>query len=616
MTGRATFGEFLQAARQSTEPSGSGGRVTGRHDIIGVSQGLGRVVTAMSRYVDDVMASYPTLPSAKRSAERAWALAASQAQEALSNATRLLPPQQHGGRPAPLPASELGRRLEATSVWLTAGRDLLQTHLAVGADGFQRQRSEWAAVVTSPAATRALLMEIAVLARTIAPQAADLALSASASGPGTGQARRRLNTACQSLWALNSAVQTAHRQKPASPAGRELLRAIPVNSLPPRRLPDGTESVAALCDGAVTSAERVRQLAWGQAKQAAWSREVSVASLHQVAAASTVTSHNCHVVLQTLTTGIAGHGSDRLQAELAEAAEAASRARQAWRRVAGALDQVVTDGRGQVSSVAVETRDLAIWTGRLAYADPEWTPSSGPRREIRPLGSLMPAPQQMPLVVATVHHACHTLTRLAWAQEGVICTAAQAGCILVPTKSLPDGLDIPQPYTQAPREHIDRLLSGYRIAGRASNRATIAVAEVAQATGASSRVLAAAMAAEPGYDRDEMRRCARNSQTPASLKPRARDLAGPVERTLLDLGVKRPDLLRRAAELDRDGERLIVDAAVDRELAGKWPDVMERNTSAATATLVSHALASGDPRAAFLLRRPDAQGRESPEAEA
>ena len=218
-------------------------------------------------------------------------------------------------------------------------------------------------------------------------------------------------------------------------------------------------------------------------------------------------------------------------------------------------------------------------------------------------------------MVAAIHHACHTLTRLAWAQEGVIRTAAQAGRILVTTKSLPEDFDIPHPYTQAPREHIDRLLSEYRVAGHASSRATITVAEVAEATGASSRVLAAAMAAEPGHERDEMRHWARNSRTPASPKPRALDLAGPVERTLLDIGVTRPDLLRRATELDRDSERLIVDAAVDRELAGKWPDVVERNTSAATAALVDHALTSGDPRAAALLQ-PYLQGREPPEAEA
>src|SRR5690348_14942682 len=121
VSGRATFGEFIQAARKCTEPRGHGGRVTGRHDIVGVSHGLGRVVAAMSRYLDDVMASYPMLPSAKRSAESAWAQADAQAQEALINAARLLPPQRGSGRPAAPSASELGRRLEATSMWLTAG---------------------------------------------------------------------------------------------------------------------------------------------------------------------------------------------------------------------------------------------------------------------------------------------------------------------------------------------------------------------------------------------------------------------------------------------------------------------------------------------------------------
>jgi hypothetical protein len=197
----------------------------------------------------------------------------------------------------------------------------------------------------------------------------------------------------------------------------------------------------------------------------------------------------------------------------------------------------------------------------------------------------------------------------------VIRTAAQAGRILVTTRSLPDDSDIPHPYTRAPREHIDRLLSGYRIAAHASNRATMAVAHVAQATSAPSRVLAAAMATEPGRDRDETGRRARNSQTPASLKQGILDLAGPVERALLDLRVTRPDLLRRAAELDRDSERLIMDAAVDRELAGQWPHAVERHTSAATAALINHALASGDPRATALLQ-PYLREIKPPEAEA
>ncbi len=72
---------------------------------------------------------------------------------------------------APRAASELGRRLDAAAVWLTAGRDLLQTHFAVGADGTRQHRSEWAMAATSPPATRALLAEIATMARQIAPRA-------------------------------------------------------------------------------------------------------------------------------------------------------------------------------------------------------------------------------------------------------------------------------------------------------------------------------------------------------------------------------------------------------------------------------------------------------------
>jgi len=205
----------------------------------------------------------------------------------------------------------------------------------------------------------------------------------------------------------------------------------------------------------------------------------------------------------------------------------------------------------------------------------------------------MPTAQQVPLVVAAVHHASHTLPRLAWAQEDEIRTAAQAGRILATTRSLPDDFDIPHPHTRAPRGRVDQLLSQCRDAGQASYRATVSVAEVAEMTGATSQILATVMAAETGHDRDEVGCCAENSQTSASAELVAPGLAGPVERALLGLGVTRPDLLRRAAKLD--SERLIVNAAADREVASNWPDAVALNTSAATAALVNHALASGDP---------------------
>jgi len=91
------------------------------------------------------------------------------------------------------------RRLSEAARWLRIGRDLLHTHFAPGAQGGRRHRSEWALVVTSDALRRALLMEIALFARIAAGQCSELALSRYAGVSGDGQARRRLNAACQWL---------------------------------------------------------------------------------------------------------------------------------------------------------------------------------------------------------------------------------------------------------------------------------------------------------------------------------------------------------------------------------------------------------------------------------
>lgn len=79
---------------------------------------------------------------------------------------------------------------------------------------------------------------------------------------------------------------------------------------------------------------------------------------------------------------------------------------------------------------------------------------------------------------------------------------------------------------------------------------------------------------------------------------------GPVETTLLDLGVTDSRLLTRSAEIDRDAEGLIIDAAVTTQARQRpyIPDGLSR--SAGTAALVNHALTSGDPRAVALLRPP------------
>src|ERR1022692_580798 len=124
-----------------------------------------------------------------------------------------------------------------------------------------------------------------------------------------------------------------------------------------------------------------------------------------------------------------------------------------------------------------------------------WTLDLGPSQATRPPEALAPGPSDLQGVVAAVHHACHTLTQIAAADQDQIRTAAGAGRLLVPTRSLPDKFDIPHPFAHAPSDRVDQVLADYRDAGTASTRATAAVGEVATAVRAPSQVLTAARAA-------------------------------------------------------------------------------------------------------------------------
>ena len=70
--------------------------------------------------------------------------------------------------------------------------------------------------------------------------------------------------------------------------------------MPGRQLPDGSEPADMLCQGVITAAERLRRSARLTAARAAWSSEISAASLRRAAAATTVASHYCSVLLASL----------------------------------------------------------------------------------------------------------------------------------------------------------------------------------------------------------------------------------------------------------------------------------------------------------------------------
>ena len=311
MTARPAFGDFITAARGHVGAAVAGHQAdrSGEH-VQEVSDSLLHVITVMDRYLQDITAVPGGMPSGASTPMTAWGQARLTAREALSHAARHL----HAWRtraPDVAARSELARQLDAAAAALTAGRDLLHTHLARDPRGARQFRSEWGLVVCSPPAERALLAELAWLAHQIAGPCADVALADRS--PDTAGARRGLRAACKWLQVAGGSVQAAHRADPVSAADRDLLLAIPVNAPVPRPVLDGSEPVTALYDAVIASAERARHAAWVTGSQPAWSPHLTADSLRHVAATSTVTSHHCEILLRSLADRTAGSGTGRAQ---------------------------------------------------------------------------------------------------------------------------------------------------------------------------------------------------------------------------------------------------------------------------------------------------------------
>ena len=92
-------------------------------------------------------------------------------------------------------------------------------------------------------------------------------------------------------------------------------------------------------------------------------------------------------------------------------------------------------------------------------------------------------------------------------------------------------------------------------------------------------------------------------------------MPGPLQQALLGLGITSPSLLARGADLDQASQRLLIEAADELPPTHQRPPAATLNTTAGTAALLNHALASGNPQAARLLRQPGQAEREEPEPE-
>lgn len=252
-----------------------------------------------------------------------------------------------------------------------------------------------------------------------------------------------------------------------------------------------------------------------------------------------------------------------------------------------------------MGSVGTESAALALWTGRLAYANPDWTPGIGPLHPPRPAGEFAADMNQLRSAIDAAHHVCHTLTKVADADHDNVRVASIAGRLIVPTRSLPDGYDIPYRFAPAPPSSTAPLLSSYDQALQASAEATAAMAGIAAHLQADSRVITTARAsaradpsawagapihetlADPGGAQG---RSTRADPRDAQLAP-----PGPVERTLIELEITSKSDLEQAAAIDRAADQLILRAAA---MAGPLQPDRDLGCSAGRAELIGHLVAT------------------------
>lgn len=282
---------------------------------------------------------------------------------------------------------------------------------------------------------------------------------------------------------------------------------------------------------------------------------MSVNSLRQAAAASTLASHHCEVLLRSLARSQRAGGEPGTG--LRAAADAAARARTRWLGITHALDQVSARNQEQPSLAAAAAGELALWTGRLAYADPSWTLASGPTCAKEPGESPAREPGQMTEALEAVHDACDAMTRIATADQRQVRALSGAGKLLAPAGPDPVTLDMPGPVARARPDRIGALLTLYQYTVQASAEAAAAVSAAATAARVPLRPGLPALRSTGRRDPEVGEPAEQLAEAQAVYEP------GRIERTLRGLGITGTDLLRRAEEIDRAAEQLIIKAAAE-----------------------------------------------------
>ena len=561
---RPTFGEFVGSARRHLAAAAAQPlSVTPGRDAVEQAAGLARLSAVLMHYTADLTRTINDLPEEHLSGLGPWDRAALRAHDALTSAYQALAQQARAARATGPVSSPAARSLHAAAKSLAAGRDLLQGHFTTEPSGTRLYRSGWSPAITSPSVSRALLTEVAALAQQAAAAGNELA----SKPPGNllaDSTRSRLSIACYWLNQPATFVSAAERAEPGGGNRREVLHAVPENVMPVRLSPESARSVHELCAAVIATAERARATAWDAASVGPTSTAICSISWYRIAAASTVTSHHCHLLYSALAERTAAEQDGKLSDILMRAASQADRAREYWLDSAREFRDIATDIQNYVSPAAAEAADLALWTGKLAHADADWTLSIGPGQPARRAAGLAPHIGDVPGVVAAVHEASDALGMLATANLEQARQAARGHRLLVATRSLPEKYDIPLRYTEPPEPYAASLIACCHDTAQKAGQAAETGSEIADRVGAPSRTLVALRAA--AREQPESRPSAEPDRGERT-EEKASGI-GPVESRLRSLGIENARQLWRANAIDRAADQVIREATAANARGG------------------------------------------------
>jgi hypothetical protein len=514
-----------------------------------------RVTGALEPYLDEVIAgsgvqSYPGAGS--------WAAyLASHAREALQLAAEHLAAAGHAIKPlrAAPDRDLLTPDITAAADHLMAGHRLLRTHFTSAIDGARVPASRWAAALASRPVTAALLQEISGQTERVWRLSVGLSYAASGTSALYGAAPTELDRA--NRWLRHARVLLRLVPAAGHPGfpGRFLLRALQANqALAPQPL-TAPESLAGLCQGITISTERLHATALTR-PGASQSALLTAESWRWTATAQAVTAGVTEILLRSLAERVQALPADPFARRLlTAAADTAASARERWRHVTAAWGHLTTGTQSLDAPGITDTTDLLLRLGRLAYANPYWTPARQRQAPVRDPADLAPGPDQVVTVFTALHQAADALASLATADEHNVRAATDARQIYLH----PDN-----PRGPAPATATSALLQAYTSAAAASTELAAALDTVALAIDAPSQTITAARLAT-SRGQEPARAAGPPLLTPTRPEPAVsqQHQPGPVEQRLSRLHIDNDILLQRAKAIDTAGRSLLAQAKAE-----------------------------------------------------